>query len=259
MPEIVPQFLGTGAIGVMPMDRRPRIAHNPTVSDSPIIDGQVRVYRPSFLEHGDDARATFNGHRAIQHLRFRRLMEPLIGLKRPFTLHDVGCGLCDLYGWLAEQGVEHAYTGTEIVSEMIDFARRKFPGLDVRRRDVLAEDVVERHDFVVQSGMFNMPGEVDRGAWQGFVEAMIERMYEMCAAATSFNFLTSYRTRTDPALHYIDPREMFDFCATRLSRFVTLDQGSPLFECTIAVFRPEFVRRLHAGPEFDRYFGGSGR
>jgi hypothetical protein len=229
------------------------------MSESEILQRQIEVYRQSFLEHGDSPRATFNTDRRFQELRFERLIAPLLPLEPGVTLHDVGAGLCDLHGWLLERRIEHRYSGTEIVPEMVEAARRKYPGVRLERRDLLGPAPADRHELVVASGLFNIPGRVERGAWAEFVLAMIARMYEMATHAMAFNFLTSYRTFSDPALHYADPGRLFDFCQRELSRFVHLDHAYPFYEGTIAVFRPEFVRSRFDDPPFAKYFRTAGR
>jgi hypothetical protein len=228
------------------------------VSDPSIVKAQQRVYRESFREHGDSPHATKNGGRENQQLRFERLLRQL-PTDAPFTVHDVGAGLCDLHGWLLDQGLEHGYSATEIVPEMIALAREKFPEIEIRDRDLLAAtpsgEPSERHDFVVLSGVFNVPGEVPAEDWHRFVLDMIARMYELCGVAVAFNFLDARRTFTDPSLFYIDAGELVDHCVRRHSRFVVLDRCYPLFECTLTIFRPEYVRKLHPGGHNDKYFG----
>ena len=224
------------------------------MSDSKIINEQIEVYRRSFLAHGDSPQATFATGREVQDVRFERIIMPLLAAKTPFSVHDVGAGLCDLHRYLLGRGIEHSYSATEIVPEMVELARGKYPGITVHERDILTETVAERYDFVVQSGVFNIPGESERAAWKRFVLDMIGKMYEMATVATSFNFLTTHRTFTDPDLFYLDPGEVLAFCVKHLSRFVLLDHGYPLFECTATVFKPEFVRSRCTTPGFDKYF-----
>jgi hypothetical protein len=224
------------------------------MADSKIVREQAEIYRQSFLRHGDAPEATFNTGREVQRLRFERILQHLLPLRSPFSIHDVGAGLCDLHRYLLDQGIDHQYSATDVVPEMIELARGKYPGIAVHRRDILVEEVADRHDFVVLSGVFNIPGKTDREAWDRFVFAMIDRMYAMATLAVSFNFLTSHRSFTDPELHYIEPGRVLDHCVRRLSRFVLIDHGYPLFECTVTLLRPELVERSHDDPALARYF-----
>jgi hypothetical protein len=225
------------------------------MSDQEIIKGQAEIYRKSFARHGDAPRATYNAGREVQDLRFERIMTHLLPARSPFSIHDVGAGLCDLHRYLRDEGIHHTYSGTDVVQEMVDHAREKYPEISLLNRDILSGDVADRHDFVVLSGLFNLPGKTEPEAWKRFVLQMVDRMYEMAEVAVSFNFLSAYRTFTDPELCYIDPAEMLDHCMKHLSRFVILDHGYPLFECTATVFRPEFVEQQHEAGTFGKYFG----
>jgi len=224
------------------------------MSDSTILRSQIEIYRRAFLEHGDSPKATLNVSGEAQQLRFERLTRLLREAKSPFSIHDVGAGLCDLHRFLLDRGVEHAYSGTEIVREMVGLVREKYPEVTLHNRDILRDDVADRHDFVVLSGLFNTPGSTDRESWRRFVFDLIRKMYEMADVAISFNFLSGYRSFTDPDLFYMEPREVLDFCMTELSRFVMLDHGYPLFACTATVFRPAFVESRHAEEPFAKYF-----
>jgi hypothetical protein len=221
---------------------------------SELIEQQKRIYRDSYLEHGDSPRATFNNDHTVQDLRFERLLAPLISIRSEFSIHDVGAGLCDLHRYLLDRGIDHAYSATEIVPEMVELARKKYPEARIELRDLLRDEGTERHDFVVLSGVFNIPGDTDREVWRDFVLAMLRKMYEMAGCAIAFNFLTAYRTFTDPSLYYVDPLEIFDFCHRDLSRFITLDHAYPLYECSLAVFRPEAIRAVHGREGLGKYF-----
>lgn len=225
------------------------------MSDQRIIKGQAEIYRKSFAEHGDAPRATYNAGREAQELRFERILQHLTPVRSPFSIHDVGAGLCDLHRYLLAEGIEHTYSGTDVVQEMVDHGRAKYPEITLHNRDILSDEVADRHDFVVLSGLFNLPGETAPDAWKQFVLQMVDQMYEMAEVAVSFNFLSSYRTFTDPTLFYVDPAEMLDHCMKHLSRFVILDHAYPLFECTATVFRPEFVEGRYEPDVFAKYFG----
>jgi hypothetical protein len=84
--------------------------------------------------------------------------------------------------------------------------------------------------------------------------ALIPKMYMHANRGIVFNFLTSYRTYSDPLLYYFDPREMFDFATTHLSRFVALDASYPLHECTVTVFNKDYMAAFHGHEDLKKYF-----
>jgi hypothetical protein len=215
------------------------------------------LYGQSFHLHGDSPHGAYRNAELTQNIRFDALLRHI----EPFflkgsTIHDIGSGLCNLYEFLSvNRGLGHmTYSASEIVPEMVDLSRQKFPGITIDNRNFLAEAVTDRYDFIVLSGALNSQGETEASNWKVMSLALIEKMFLQADKAISFNFLTSYRTFSDPSLHCFDPREMFDFAMTHLSRFVTIDAAYPLHESTITVFKKDFVASRHAESELAKYF-----
>ena len=96
-----------------------------------IIKAQLDAYRPNFIEHGDKPQGTFQNNSETQQLRFERIIRQFNLRQNAYTLHDIGCGTCDLHQYLTDKKIEHSYYGTEIVPEMIDAARKKFPSITI--------------------------------------------------------------------------------------------------------------------------------
>lgn len=222
-----------------------------------IIAAQANAYRAEFVKHGDTPLGTHQSDRTSHDIRFEALMRniaPHLGPRA--TLHDVGSGLCDLYRFLKSSGLDRriSYSGTEIVQEMIDHAAQKYPGVKLGNRNFLDAGLDERYDFVVLSGALNLLAGVDGEAWKAMCLALIGKMYLHAERAIAFNFLTSYRTYSDPLLYYFDPKEMFDFATAELSRFVVLDASYPLYECTVTVFNKDYMASLNGHDDLKKYF-----
>lgn len=232
---------------------------SPSSAITPILAEQVRVYRPAFLEHGDSPQSTHQNNYATQHLRFETLVAHLLRGGSHNTLEDIGCGICDLYAYLKTQAADVTYSGTEVVPEMVEFARQKYPEIRVINRDIVNESIEDTYDFVVLSGTFNMPGATPHDDWKAFCFAVIRAMYGMCRKAIAFNFLTTHNTFSAPELFYLDPAEATEFCLTQLSRFVELRHAYPLYEGTVTVYRPDYIRTLHQDPALSKYFPAASR
>jgi len=59
--------------------------------------------------------------------------ETLIGIAGDFSgkrVLDFGCGKGDFYGYLTGKGIHVKYCGIDINENLIDLARRKYPGTD---------------------------------------------------------------------------------------------------------------------------------
>lgn len=222
-----------------------------------IIAAQRNAYRTEFVKHGDTPLGTHQSDRTSLDLRFEALMRNITPhLGAGATLHDVGSGLCDLYRFLQSSGLDRrtTYSGTEIVQEMIDHAAQKYPELTLGNRNFLDASLDERYDFVVLSGTLNLLAGVEGDEWKRMCLALIQKMYMHADRGIAFNFLTTYRTYSDPLLYYFEPREMFDFAITQLSRFVVMDASYPLYECTVTVFNKNYMSTLYGHDDLRKYF-----
>jgi hypothetical protein len=220
-----------------------------------IIQKQIEAYRDNFLKHGNTPLSTFQNNTATQYERFNQLIKPLLAYKSSdFTICDVGSGICDLHKFLQANEINHIYTGIEIVQEMVDTAKSIYPEINIINQDILAEDYLQKFDFCVLSGTFNIPGETDRSDWSNFTFAIIKKMYALSNIGIAFNSLTTYSTFNASELFYLDPLITLDYIKKTLSRHCQILMTSPLFEDTYIVLKPECVSDQYTGPEFDKYF-----
>ncbi len=222
--------------------------------NSKILEAQRNQYLAQFEKFGDSPQATFQNDQQTQSLRFERLLRPLLPVSGKFSIHDVGTGLCDLHQYLLDQGIPHDYSGTEIVAELISHSQQKFPDVTLYQRDFANDTFDDKYDFVVLSGTLNLRCNLDQEKWEGYVHELLSRMFRHAKRAISFNFLTTYNSFSSPGLFYFDPKALFDFCQKNLSRFVSLDHSSPLYEAAIAVFQPDEMKSRYPDPAFAKYF-----
>jgi len=218
--------------------------------DHQILQAQRELYRGNFLKHGDTPRGTFQNNRVTMHLRYERLVAGFDLSDRPSVL-DVGCGLADLHAYLKKRGVAHRYHGSEIVPEMVEACRLKYPDIEVDGRTIF-EFPARSFDWVVLSGALNLRGGVELGRWHRYAMSLVEQMYAVCRLGMSFNFLTTYNTFQDPELGYFDPGVVLNRMLG-LSRFVSVDHAYPLYECSVRVATEECLKRQFPAPELDRY------
>jgi hypothetical protein len=227
------------------------------MDDRAIVDAQRESYRTNFLSHGDVPQGTYQNDLLTQHIRYASLLRHIQPhFEQGDTIEDLGAGVCDLYDYLRTQGLDRTvtYSATEIVQEMVDCARAKYPALEILNRNFLDLTDEKRYDFVVLSGALNLLGGVGEVEWKRMCFTLIEKMFSSARKGIAFNFLTSYRTFSDQRLCYFDPKAMFEFSTLHLSRFVHLDAGYPLYECTITVLQKEYILGQNKHPDLERYF-----
>lgn len=221
---------------------------------SKIVESQLSVYQEHFLKHGDTPEGTYNQNDVFQHLRFERLLKQLPEKGSRYSLHDVGCGICDLHEYIKKNKLPFIYSGTDIVPEMGALAKEKFPDITIKTRDILQCSSDEKYDFLCLAGTFNMPGESSPDKWLAFCNEMIEKMFSMCRYGISFNFLTGFADFYHPDMFYRDPRDVQKFCIEKLSRHVIVDHAYPLYEYTVTVFKEEYLQKQYPQKILKKYF-----
>lgn len=221
-----------------------------------ILDDQRRRYLELWRQFGEDPRTLGHRDRETQEERFFRLARSFDREPGGFTVHEIGAGFGDFGHWLGQHHPQASYSGSEICQEFLDVCRERFPEGEFLLRDITADLPTDRYDYVTQSGTFNGRFGTPAGRWQLFVHDMLRAMYAMARKGIAVNFLTTYSDpeRRSEDLHYQDPAEIGDFTARQLSRHFEIDAGGPLYEYTLRVYRPEYVRSLYTGAPFDRYF-----
>lgn len=141
------------------------------------------------------------------------------------SLLDVGCGLGDLYEYLAGLGRRVEYTGVDIVGPMVEEARRRHPGAAFYWGDVFSDTPAvldadgrtadadhshlnplagRRFDVVFCSGVFNL----NLGNNGDFLGRAVGRLFELARGHVVFNLL-HHRTASRYAhCVYYDPEQV---------------------------------------------------
>jgi SAM-dependent methyltransferase len=202
------------------------------VSDA-ILSAVERYYSGRFAEHGATARGVDWNSPESQELRFDQLLRVADRETGRFSLNDFGCGYGALVSYLHRRGLDAAYRGFDLSASMLEHARREHPDVTF----VEAEGQLERADYTVASGIFNVKMDVPSDVWRRYVIATLGTIARLSAKGFAFNMLTSYsdadKMRED--LYYGDPRFFFDHCKREYSRDVALLHDYGLYEFTTIV------------------------
>jgi SAM-dependent methyltransferase len=194
----------------------------PALDDGPAIQAmyarRVQNFRNGPLAQGWIGRRT-------QHARFGALVAVASDLSGASVL-DIGCGLADLYAYLADGAASgpgdkasFCYTGVDFTASMLARARARFPDAHFLQADVTDPDAdLPTADYVLASGLFSYMSEAR-------MRAVIARMWTLARRAVAFNALSIYapesNTPAGAGFFYADPAETFRFCRT-LTPWVTL-------------------------------------
>jgi SAM-dependent methyltransferase len=166
-------------------------------------------------------------------LRFDQLLRVADRETGRFSLNDFGCGYGALVPYLQRRGLDVAYRGFDLSASMLEHARREYPDVTF----VGTEGELERADYTVASGIFNVKMDVASEDWREYVITTLGAIARLSAKGFAFNMLTCY---SDPGkmredLYYGDPRFFFDHCKREYSRDVALLHDYGLYEFTTIV------------------------
>ena len=146
---------------------------------------------------------------------------------------DVGSGLGDLLGWLAERQVTVDYTGYDLTPAMVESARRRWPDVPFELRNLLDDPAADSSfDYVVASGLFNLY-QTDP---LGFLAEMVTAMFDVCRVGVAFNVLSDRASIHEPGEFNARPGDILDLCLG-LTPYVTLRHDYLPHDFTAYLFR----------------------
>jgi SAM-dependent methyltransferase len=190
------------------MSERELSSEEPLSVPSPTQKVVIDFFRLHVRLFGDDWRALGWHSRRTQLRRFDVLCE--VGDLTHRRVLDVGCGLGDLYGYLRAEGLDIDYTGYDLLPEMLERARLRYPSVRFVQRDVLQGLGNEQFDYILSSGAFN----IDFGQNQSAIQRVLQMMVQQCTRGVAINFLSTSDTQTDPIFYHYDPQAMLAYAQT---------------------------------------------
>lgn len=194
---------------------------------------QIDIYNKVADKHGISSRAVLLDDPQSQYLRFSELIKSLDFNDSGKTLLDVGCGNGELYKCLNFMGYRGRYIGYDINEKLLDQARRRFSDIDVRCKDIMSEELEQRFDYVVLSGLFN----VNVGQSTSWVYDFLKKMFALCDGIMVFNMISTHVTFRDEGMFYMNPAEVLSFCIENLSKRTTLAHHNLPYNYTVTVFK----------------------
>lgn len=121
------------------------------------IENYINRYESRLRIYGESPETLGWGKHGRQEIRFSVLCSHVVKDKKSSVL-DVGCGFADLYPYLKANGWDGSYHGIDIVPSIINIARQKYKGLDLRLCELSQMPIKypdEKFDYVIASGIFN--------------------------------------------------------------------------------------------------------
>jgi SAM-dependent methyltransferase len=193
------------------------------------------IYNSAFDLYGDNTKSVLWENQQSQFFRFNELINFIDLNDKSKTLLDVGCGMADMYKYLNFHGYRGKYSGIDINQKLISIARSKFENIDLAVSDILEENMTQKFDYVLMSGLFNL----NMGQDMEWIKKFVSKMFEICKNHIAFNAISSYVNFKDDCMFYIDPFELSKFCMENLSKRITLKHHNLPYNYTLVIFKDE--------------------
>ncbi len=127
------------------------------------------------------------------------------------SILDVGCGLGDLYGFISEEKIDVTYKGIDILDDMVDEARRRYPEADFLSGDMFSKELFSEYEYdvVYSSGIFNL----NLGNNREFLKRALPVFFKIASKWVVFNLLDPDHPAQSEKYSYFEPEEVIPWVA----------------------------------------------
>ncbi len=198
-----------------------------------MIERLNTYYRTNLASHGAGAKGVGWKNEEAQQVRFDQLQKVIY--TENFSVNDAGCGVGDLVSSLRRVHENVSYRGYDLMPEMIEGAKAKFPKEPFFL--VKALDEMQVADYSMASGILNLKFDYSEREWKEYILETISILNKKSLLGFSFNALTKYSDAEfmKPELYYSDPSWLFDYCKTHFAKNVALLHDYSQYDFTILV------------------------
>lgn len=172
-------------------------------------------------------------------VRYGVMLDLIRRRTEPVSLLDFGCGTGHLLEYIRARGMDGIdYHGLDVSTPMIDTARAKFPGIDFRQLDVLADDTdLPVYDYVVMNGLFTYRGpmsfEEAVAHWRRLLTAVMPHV----GTGLAFNASSPYVDWERDDLFHLPLSLATDTVAQSPCPYFVVRHDYGLYETTVYAYR----------------------
>lgn len=204
------------------------------MNNDSIFERYLKAHNQMIESHGFSERALW-GSKTSQLKRFDELAI-ILKEKKDFSILDLGCGLCDFYLYLKNNGCKNfKYVGLEINPLFVNEAKKRYPDIDIFKGSVNSLNKKNKWDYVVASGIYNL-GESTVETEQFFIE-QFKALYPNINIGFAVNFLSSLSNNKDKISVYHNPVEVLDICFANFSNNIKLHHNYLPHDFTVFVYK----------------------
>ncbi len=202
----------------------------------------ARHYLECFRQHGDshlgaDWRSLPEAQKRYQvMLELIRLEDRVSGC----SLLDLGCGTSVFYDHLLNVGLKDKidYAGLDINPELVEAARRKFPGNAYYCMDMLqGTEGLPVFDYIVMNGVFTQRHRLSHEEMFRFLCLLVSVAFRQSRRGVAFNVVSKHVDWEKDGNFYLPFDQIGEFLTKELSRNFVMRHDYGLYEYTVYLYQ----------------------
>jgi SAM-dependent methyltransferase len=199
-------------------------------------------YSQKFMEFGATSKGVDWGREEDLDLRYYKMLavidRDMFNSEKTIKLLDVGCGYGGLFKYAQQQGLSLQYTGIDVASNMISWAKENWHTAEFVEGDFMHYSFGQKKfDYVVCNGILTQKLEVSLLDMDVFAKRLIRKMFDVCDHGVAFNIMSTYVNFFAPNLYYKHPSDLLAYCLSEISRKIKLDHSYGLYEYTTYLYK----------------------
>jgi SAM-dependent methyltransferase len=159
---------------------------------------------------------------------------------RAKSMLDVGCGYGDLSRYLERRGWQGHYVGIDIVPEIVEAGRRRYPNADLRCLDLEHDELAGTFDWALAVG--SLTSRLEYSEYYEHLESMIRAIWKRVNLGMSFNLFSPHVDFRSPVHFHPDIGKVCEIVARHTRRFTLRNDYMP-FEYAVYMYRDDFIDR----------------
>lgn len=162
------------------------------------------------------------------------------GLQASDSIVDVGCGYGDMFDYLRCRGWQGQYLGIDINPQLIEEARRRYPGADFRVMDIQETALKKTYDWCFCCHA--LTSDTGGTSFIAHLESMLQIMWRFAHKGLVFNMLSPLADYTNP-IHARPPfAAVLGEVSSLTNRFTVRHDYMP-FEYVVYAYKDNAINR----------------
>jgi len=187
------------------------------------IETVKKRYSDRYKQFGYSPETLGWGKNGRQELRFSILTQ--IGDLNEKSILDVGCGFGDLCGYVMSKGLSCEYTGIDIVPDLIEEGKQRFPHGEYILGDFDTHSFDKQFDYIIASGIFNFKLLSESNA--EYIRRMLRKMIQCSKHGVAVDFMSTYVDYQHPIAFHTNPASVLDIALKTTNKFVIRQDYMP--------------------------------